>query len=100
MARRRGHILTVQERGLLAIPADLRRRAGLTPGSQVEIVELDDGRFELVPLVTIPASQTWFWTERWQKLEREVDEHIAQGEVTTFDDSDSFLEHLDKLTSD
>ncbi len=100
MRRGNGQIVTIQERGVVAIPADLRRRYNLNPGDQMEIVEAEDGRLELIPLVAIPASQQWFWTERWQKLEREVDEHIARGEETTFGDSGAFLEHLDKLTQE
>ena len=92
--------MTIQERGVVAIPADLRRRYNLNPGDQLEIVEAEDGHLELIPLVAIPASQQWFWTERWQKLELEVDEHIARGEETTFDDSEAFLEHLDELAQE
>jgi len=99
-AMRRGNrqIVTIQERGVVALPADLRRRYNLKPGDQLAIGEAEDGRLELIPLVAIPASQQWFWTERWQRMEREVDEHIAGGEETTFPDSESFLEHLDQLT--
>jgi hypothetical protein len=37
----------------------------------------------------------WFWSKRWQKMEREVGEHVERGEVTIFDDMDSFLAILD-----
>lgn len=41
------------------------------------------------------ADQAWFWTERCQQREREVDEHLASGRVTRFDSSRDFLDHLD-----
>ncbi len=43
----------------------------------------------------IDPDQAWFWTERWQQMEREADEDIAAGRVKVFDDAESFLEHLD-----
>lgn len=42
----------------------------------------------------------WFWSERWQQLEREVDEHIERGELERFDSSDDFLSSLDKVESE
>lgn len=98
---RGGQVITVQQRGLLALPKRLRTRFGLDrPGAQVEVVERDDGVIELHPLVAVPAEQAWFWTERWQRMEREVDEHVGQGELTTFESSDDFLSSLEKVESD
>ena len=63
--------VTIQQRGLIALPADIRRRLGIDqPGAQVEVVERDDGVIELHPTVPVPADQAWFWTQRWQKMER------------------------------
>ena len=101
MARGRGHIVALQGRGVLTLPADLRRRHHLDePGAQVSIVETEDGRIELIPLAAVPASQKWFWTERWQNMEHEVDEAVAAGEIEVFDDAESFLANLDALTTD
>lgn len=89
------HLLTVQSRGTIALPADLRRRMHLDqPNAQVELIEREDGRVELVPVVAVPADQAWFWTERWQQMEREADADIAAGRVTTVEGLDGPLEHL------
>lgn len=45
--------------------------------------------------LAMPTSSAW--TEERQRREREVDVHVAAGEVTTFDDVDDFLDHLDAL---
>jgi antitoxin MazE len=88
----------VQGRGTVVLPAALRRRYHLDePGAQVEITERPDGVLEVRPAVAVPASQAWFWTEERQLREREVDAHAAAGEVTTFNDIDDFLQHLDAL---
>ncbi len=93
--------LTVLARGTVALPPDLRRKYGLDrPGAQVEITERDDGVIEVRPLVAVPASQAWFWTEEWQGREREVDQHIAAGQVDTHGDVDAMLAHLDALDAE
>jgi len=47
----------------------------------------------------VPADQAWFWTKHWQQREREVDNHIAHGDVVTHDSTEEFLFHLDELDS-
>ena len=90
----------LQSRGLIALPSELRRRMHLDePGAQVEILERDDGVLELRAALPVPANQAWFWTEQWQRREREVDEHAARDEVTVHESTDDFLSHLDKLDS-
>jgi AbrB family looped-hinge helix DNA binding protein len=91
------HITTVQARGVLALPAAVRRRHDLDPGAQVEVVEREDGVIELHPVVTVPASQAWFWSERWQRLEAEADTDVERGAVTVHESADDLLSHLDGL---
>jgi antitoxin MazE len=87
--------VTVQARGVIAIPSALRRQFGLDqPGAQVEVVERE-GEIVLRPHVPVPSDQAWFWTERWQKMERDADKAIAAGQVATFEDVDDFLADLD-----
>jgi bifunctional DNA-binding transcriptional regulator/antitoxin component of YhaV-PrlF toxin-antitoxin module len=88
----------LQSRGLIALPSELRRRMHLDePGAQLEILEREDGVIELRAALPVPADQAWFWTERWQRREREVDRHVARGEVTVHESTDDFLTHLDEL---
>lgn len=88
--------LTVQGRGTLALPTEIRRRHRLDePGAQVRLVERDDGVIELHPLVAVPADQAWFWSERWQLMERDAEADVAAGRVAVTDGPDEFLEELD-----
>ena len=41
-------------------------------------------------------SQTWFWTPKWQQMEREANEDIAAGREKTFDDIDALFDYLDR----
>ena len=88
--------LTVQKRGVISLPPALRERHHLDePGAQVEVAERDDGVIELRPTVAVPADQRWFWTERWQEMERQADADIAAGRIAQFDTVDDFLADLD-----
>ena len=90
------HILTVQSRGTVSLPVQLRRRLHLDQAdSQIRLIEHDDGRVELIPIVTVPADQAWFWTERWQAMEREADADIAAGRVAVVEGADELIAHLD-----
>lgn len=90
------HILTVQSRGTIALPADLRRRLRLdSENAQVELTEHEDGRVELQPVVTIPADQAWFWTKRWQAMERAADADVAAGRSTIVNGIEGLIDHLE-----
>jgi antitoxin MazE len=88
--------LTVQKRGVISLPASLRKRHHLDEdGAQVAVTERPDGVIELRPQSAIPADQRWFWIERWQKMEREAEDDIAAGRVETFDTAEDFIADLD-----
>jgi hypothetical protein len=40
--------------------------------------------------------QAWFWTDRWQAMEREADEAIAAGRVQRFEDAEDLFSALDE----
>ncbi len=88
--------VTVQSRGVVTIPPTVRRNYGLDrPGAQVEIIERE-GEIVLRPHVAVPADQAWFWTERWQRMEREADESVERGGIARFEDAESFLDELEE----
>lgn len=87
--------ITVQSRGVIAIPTSIRRHFGLDqPGAQVELIERE-GEIILRPHVAVPSDQAWFWTERWQQLEREADDAVAAGGVAVVDGIDELLADLE-----
>lgn len=90
------HLLTIQARGTVALPAELRRRLHLDRvNAQVQLIEHEDGRLELRPLVSVPADQAWFWTDRWQAMEREADADVGAGRAKVVEGTDELIAHLD-----
>ncbi len=93
--------LSVQTRGVVALPVDLRRRLGLDEaGAQLEVTEREDGVLEMRPSLPVPADQRWFWTRRWQEREQEVDEHVAAGRITVHDDGDALVAFVGDLSDE
>jgi antitoxin MazE len=89
--------LAFQRRGVVAFPADLRERLhGDEPGTQIEVTETQPGVFEMRAVVPVPADQSWFWTERWQAMEREADDDVAAGRIRRFESGDAFLADLEE----
>ncbi|MBA2429026.1 MAG: AbrB family transcriptional regulator [Thermoleophilaceae bacterium] len=88
--------LNLQGRGVLNLPAAVRRRHLLDePGAQVELVERE-GVIELHPQLPRPADQAWFWSARWQEMEREADEDVRAGRVARAEGVEEFLAELDE----
>jgi len=81
---------TIDKRGTLVLPPAMRQGINL-----VEIEQRPDGVIELRPKAVIDQSQTWFWSARWQAMEREVDAAIVAGHVQRFDDDEALIAALD-----
>jgi bifunctional DNA-binding transcriptional regulator/antitoxin component of YhaV-PrlF toxin-antitoxin module len=86
-------LVKLGQRGTITIPKELREN--LADHALLDVVRREDGVIEIRPQVTIDADQAWFWTERWQQMEREADEDIKAGRVRTFDNVEDFLSWLD-----
>ncbi|OHB75599.1 MAG: hypothetical protein A2Z34_01965 [Planctomycetes bacterium RBG_16_59_8] len=56
----------------------------------------DDGSIVLIPHISIPANQAFFWTKRWQEGERTASEDIRSGRVRSFRSADDLAKHLDR----
>ncbi|WP_182349404.1 AbrB/MazE/SpoVT family DNA-binding domain-containing protein [Tomitella gaofuii] len=91
--------VSLQRRGVVALPSELRARLHLDePGVQLEVTEREDGVVELRAALPVPADQAWFWKTRWQEREHEVDAHVAAGAVTVHEDTAAFLAHVDDVS--
>jgi len=43
----------------------------------------------------MPSDQSWFWTDHWQRMEREATEEITAGRVASYENIDLLLDDLD-----
>jgi len=63
---------------------------GAVDGAAVLLGEISAGR--------IDPEQAWFWTHEWQAKEREADDDLTAGRVTSYQNDDEFLAALDERT--
>jgi len=78
----------------MTIPAEVREAAHVEAGAVLEC-HVVNGRIVMTPKVLVDADQSWFWTERWQAMERESEGDFAAGRSASFDDVESLLDDLE-----
>lgn len=88
-------LLTVRKNAQITLPAGIRKKAHIEEGDILE-AEVRGDEIVLKPKKLIDKSQAWYWTEEWQKGEREADEDIAAGRVKTFDNVEDFIKDLNR----
>jgi len=77
----------------------VRAVLNVNEGDDLVFIVDEHGRVSVQRLQTIPPDQAWFWSERWQRMEREVQVDIDAGRVERFPDIDSALEYLESETA-
>ena len=85
---------TLRDKGQLTLPSEVRTALHIDAGDDVEFVVMTSGEVVLRGLKMIPADQAWFWTDSWQRGERQASDEIAAGRVETFKDEESFLDFI------
>ncbi len=71
--------ILLTSRGQITIPKEFLP-AGVSQFRAV--LREEDGAIILLPRVSIPAHQAYFWTKRWQQGERAASEDIAAGRLS------------------
>jgi antitoxin MazE len=80
----------------ITIPKEAFEKLHLEVGDFLEVDVAEEGLL-LTPKKLISKDQIWFWTKEWQQKEKEADEAIASGELSSsFKKSDELIRHLRK----
>jgi len=87
----------VRAKGQVTLPQEVRAELGLQEGDDIQFRPNENGEFVIEPLLTIPPEQAWFWSERWQKMEREAQADIESGRVSRYKDIDQAIEALEDM---
>ncbi len=85
---------TLRERGQITIPSEVRDAAHVEAGAVLEC-HVEDGRIVMTPKILVDADQAWFWTERWQAMERDADADFAAGRSASFATVEALLDDLE-----
>ncbi len=80
----------------LVLPKAIVDAMHLEEGTEFE-VEILDGRIVMEPMISIPRSQAWFWSDEWQRREREAEEDVHTGRVSSIQDDETLDNYLRRL---
>ncbi len=81
-------------RGQITLPPEIRKKLKVGEGDDVLFYVNEQEQVVMGQVHTIDPKQAWFWTERWQKAEREVQEEIDAGNLLEFENAEEFIKHL------
>ena len=89
-------VIPVGKRGVLYMPKEILREFHVNEGDYMEVYGTKDG-IVLKPKTLVDKDQAWFWTPKWQKMEKVADENIKKGKVKSFKNWDDGLKYLKSL---
>ncbi len=75
------NIVKVSSKGQIAIPKEARKALHIQEGDQLAF-EIREGKLILEPVVNIPRSQAWFWTQEVQDKIKKAEENYQEGNYT------------------
>jgi AbrB family looped-hinge helix DNA binding protein len=90
-----GQISEIRTNSQITIPKQIMKKLLLKEGDKIEF-EVKEDEIVIRPVLIIDKTQSWFWTKKWQKAEREADEDIKADRVKTFDEVDSLMKDLEE----
>ena len=86
----------VRPKGQVTLPSEIRNLLGLNEGDDLAFSLNEQGQVIITRLEVIPPDQAWFWTEQWQKAEREAQADIDAGRVHRYANMDEAVSALEK----
>jgi len=86
-------LMRIRPKGQITLPDSIRRQVHLEEGDYLEVA-VEEGAIVMRPKKLIDADQAWFWTDAWQRGEREASDDIAAGGVRRSEGPDEFIESL------
>lgn len=77
--------LTISSKGQIAIPKEIRDSLNIKGGDRL-VYKVDRGKIVLEPVVSVPRSQSYFWTPEVQEKVKKADENFKAGNFNTYID--------------
>jgi antitoxin MazE len=87
-------ITQLRRRAQVTLPSEVVKKMKLQEGDNLDIA-MEEDRIIIKPVLVIDRSQSWFWSKKWQELEREVDEDIKKGRVHKAKNVEELIKKLD-----
>ena len=86
-------IVDLKQKSQVTIPKELVKKLNLKVGDKLEVTE-NDGKLIVTPVIIVPKDQSWFYTDKWQEMEKIVDNQLAEGKVHEVNTKEELLKGL------
>jgi len=86
--------LALRRNGQITLPSEVRRRMRASEGDVFVAEVRTPDEIVLRKKSLVDASQVYFWTDEWQRGEREAREDIRRGRVKRFRSAKAFISDL------
>ncbi len=90
----------LRNKGQVTVPPEIRAALGADEGDDLLFAVDEHGRILVTRAQVIPPDQAWFWSTRWQRMERAAQADLDSGDVVAFDNVDAALAALNQLTAE
>ena len=86
----------LRRKGQVTVPPEIRDLLGAQEGDDLLFSTDEGGRVTVSRARIIDPDQAWFWSERWQRMERQAQADLEAGRVVEFRDVQGALAGLDQ----
>lgn len=76
-------LVKVKSKFQIVIPDDVRKKLKVNVGDTLQIDE-KDGTLLIRPVIVVDKAQAYFWTDEWQKGEKEAEVAKKKGDSKEF----------------
>ena len=90
----------LRAKGQVTVPGEIRHILGVEEGDELVFIVNENGMVIVERVHIIPPDQAWFWSERWQRLEREIQQDIEKNRIHQFDSAEETIRFLNKAVGE
>ena len=87
----------LRTKGQITVPQEIRQMLNAEEGDDLLFSVDENGRIMMSRAQIIPPDQAWFWSERWQRMEKAAQADLEAGVVVEYKNVDDALAALDLI---
>jgi antitoxin PrlF len=87
----------LRNKGQITVPSEVREALGANEGDDLLFSVDEDGRIVVTRAQIIPPDQTWFWSARWQRMEKAAQADLDSGNVVEYETVQAAINVLDQI---
>jgi len=87
----------LRNKGQVTVPQEIRKLLGVEEGDDLLFFTDNAGRVVVSRAQIIDPDQAWFWSDRWQRMEREAQADLEAGRIVEYANVAEALAALDKI---